>query len=39
MDNKLWRGKGVYINELEPLPIYWKRFKYYFIRDVFISVE
>ena len=39
MDNWLWRGEGIHINELKPLPIYRKGFKYYFIRDVFILAE
>ena len=39
MDSRLWRGEGIYINELEPLPIYRNGFQYYLIRDVFISVK
>ena len=39
MDNKLWKGKGIHINKLKPPPIYRKRFKYHFIKDVFISVK
>ena len=39
MDNKLWRGKGIYINKLKLLPIYRKGFKYYSIKDAFIWVE
>ena len=39
MDNRLWKGEGIYINKLEPPPIYWRGFKYYSIRDVFILVE
>ena len=39
MDSKLWKGEGIYINKLKPLPIYQKGFKYYIIKDVFILVE
>ena len=39
MDNRFWRGEGIYINELESPPIYQKEFKYYSIKDTFISVE
>ena len=39
MDNRLWKGEGIHINELESPPIYRKGFKYYFIKDVFILVK
>ena len=39
MDNKLWKGENIYINELKFLSIYWKKLEYYSIRDTFILAE
>ena len=39
MDNRLWKGEGIYINELKPPPIYRKRLEHHLIRDAFISVK